>query len=399
MSSCTGVVIAYYNTLQQSGFFQAIVLMSERSLTDCFIERSASGFVSATQLNDILTMLNQNYQRTVKELHKLASMFWPSELSRQEAELSIIPKLIETQDQFIAILSVDVSRLEGLFQIVNSSNMSANLFLKHLLVLADFGGEMLQRLNSQFNSIFPLGKLDYLWNTQNYNYSFRVLPVLGQLNNTKLGISGKKLLENQPLSELHKDIIAVVLFSGSSIDEKTAEILAKCEIGNYIGLPDKLQKFIKQRYIWVSRITAGSQSNTLGQITQTLVKKYLEDNLDIPNINIKANGHLPGISHTESNDRPTTFDIVASKEDKYVGIEVSFQVTTNSVIQRKAGQAKSRFEQIQTLRYKIGYVLDGADNFQRENALKTICSYSHCTVAFSLKELDVLCSFLKEYFL
>ncbi|MEH2271189.1 MAG: hypothetical protein V7K68_22680 [Nostoc sp.] len=143
-------------------------------------------------MNKILTMLHPNYQRTVEELRKLASMFWPSELSRQEAELSIIPKLIETQDQFIAILSVDVSSLEGLFQIVNSSNMSANLFLKHLLVLADFGGEMLQRLNSQFNSIFPLGKLDYLWNTQNYNYSFRVLPVIGQLNNSKLGISGKK---------------------------------------------------------------------------------------------------------------------------------------------------------------------------------------------------------------
>lgn len=92
-----------------------------------------------------ITMLNHNYQRTVEELRNLASMFWPSELSRQEAELSIIPKLIETQDQFIAILSIEVSSLEDLFKIINSSKMSANLFLKHLLVLADFGGEMLQR--------------------------------------------------------------------------------------------------------------------------------------------------------------------------------------------------------------------------------------------------------------
>ncbi|MCC5616250.1 hypothetical protein LC605_14475 [Nostoc sp. CHAB 5836] len=45
MSSCTEVVIAYCNILQQSLFSQAIVLMSERSLTDCFIERSASSFV------------------------------------------------------------------------------------------------------------------------------------------------------------------------------------------------------------------------------------------------------------------------------------------------------------------------------------------------------------------
>ncbi|QSJ20930.1 restriction endonuclease [Nostoc sp. UHCC 0702] len=323
-------------------------------------------------------------------------MFWPSELSKQEAELSIIPKLIETQDQFIAILSIKATSLDALFQIIESSSLSANLFLKHLLVLADFGGEMLQRLNSQFNSLFPSRRLDFLWNTQSYSYNFRVLPVRGQLNNSKLGITGKKIIQKQPLSELHKDIIAVILFGSSFTDEKASEILAKCEIGNYIGLPDKLQKFIKQRYIWVSRITAGSQSNTLGQITQAFVKKYLEDNLDVPSVNIKPNGYLPGVSHREDNN-PTTFDIVVSKAEKYVAIEVSFQVTTNSVIERKAGQAKARFEQIETLGYKIGYVLDGAGNFQRDNALRIITSYSHCTVAFSREELDVLCSFLKEY--
>jgi len=344
-------------------------------------------------------MVNQNYRRTVEDLRKRASMFWSSELSKEEAELSIVPKLLETQDQFIAILGVGVSSLDGLFQIVDSSAFSANLFLKHLIVLADFGGEMLQRLNSQFNSIFPSRKLDYLWNAQNYCYNFRVLPMRGQLNNSKLGITGKKLLENKPLSDLYKDIIAVLLFGSSSTDEKTAEILAKCEIGNYIGQPDKLQKFLKHRYIWVSRITSGSQSNTLGQITQAVVKKYLSDNLDIPSVKIKQNGNLPGVSHNEDKNRLTTFDIVVSKEDKYVAIEVSFQVTTNSVIERKAGQAKSRFEQIENLGYKIGYVLDGAGNFQRENALKIICSYSHCTVAFSTYELDVLCDFLMEYFL
>ncbi|MDB9381979.1 restriction endonuclease [Nodularia spumigena CS-584] len=341
--------------------------------------------------------MNPVYQRNVEDLRQLASMFWPSELSKQEAELSVIPKLIETQDQFIAILSVSVSNLNGLFQIIESSSLPANLFLKHLLVLADFGGEMIQRLNSQFDSIFPSKRLDYLWDTKSYSYSFLVLPVSGQLNNNKLGITGKKILEDQPLSQLHKDVIALILFGSNSTNEKASEILVKCEIGNYIGRTDKLQQFIKQRYIWVSRITAGSQSNSLGQITQTFVKEYLENHLNLPNVNIKANGQIPGISHTEDNN-PTTFDIVLSQENKYVAIEVSFQVTTNSVIERKAGQAKSRFEQIEALGYKIGYVLDGAGNFQRENALRIICSYSHCTVAFSRDELDVFCDFLKEYF-
>lgn len=355
-----------------------------------------------------LIMCNQIYQRNVDDLRKLACMFWPSELSKQEAELSLIPKLIETQDQFIAILSVRVSHLDGLFQIIESCSLPANLFLKHLLVLADFGGEMIQRLNTQFDSIFPERRLDYLWNTKSYSYSFQVLPVQGRLSNTKLGINAKKILESinykdkkvlekSPLSLLHKDIIALLLFGGNSITEKAAEILFKCEIGNYIGITDKLQQFIRQRYIWVSRITAGSQSNNLGKITQSFVKKYLEDNLDIPSINIKANGQIPGVSHTEDN-KPTAFDIIVYKNNRYVAIEVSFQVTTNSVIERKAGQAKSRFDQIQTLGYKIAYVLDGAGNFERENALKIICSYSHCTVAFSGEELGLLCSFLQKYF-
>ncbi|MCC3557199.1 MAG: hypothetical protein JGK36_31780 [Microcoleus sp. PH2017_35_SFW_U_B] len=58
--------------------------------------------------------------------------------------------MIETQDQFIAILSVTVSELSGLFQIVNSSTLSGNMFLKDLIVLADFGGEMIKR--------YPLNK-------------------------------------------------------------------------------------------------------------------------------------------------------------------------------------------------------------------------------------------------
>jgi hypothetical protein len=94
----------------------------------------------------------------------------------------------------------------------------------------------------------------------------------------------------------------------------------------------------------------------------------------------------------------TSFDLVVSKGKKYVAIEVGFQVTTNSVIERKSGQAQSRFIQAEKAGHKIAYVLDGAGNFQRETALRNICAYSHCTVAFSKKELEVLCQFLREQF-
>ncbi|MBD2576550.1 restriction endonuclease [Oscillatoria sp. FACHB-1406] len=326
-------------------------------------------------------------------------MFWPLELSQQEAELSIVPKLIETQNQFVSILSIDVSNIEGLFQIINASQLSANLFLKHLVILSDFGGEMLQRLNSRFHSIFPSGNLEYIWHKGKQIYEFECLPCSGKLTNSKLGIDGKKLLQSRALSPLHKDIIAILLFGSNATQKRTAEILAKCEIGNYLGKPDALTRFLKQRYIWVSRITSGAQSNTLGNTTQNFVKKYIEEHLRINNIQIERDSHLPGIKHTgDDSEMFTTFDIVASEGTRFIAIEVSFQVTTNSVIERKAGQARSRFEQIERSGYKIAYVIDGAGNFERETALRTLCYYSHCTVTFCTSELDRLCDFLEEYF-
>jgi hypothetical protein len=342
-------------------------------------------------------MPQRNYQRTVPELRKLASMFWPSELSEEAAKLSVIPILLETQDEFIAILGVPIPDLLNLFQIVNASTFSGNLFLKHLVILADFGGEQLQRVNTNFEMLFPSGKMEYLWNGKSHIYSFQELPV-SNLTNSRLSISSKRLLKERKLDKLHQDVAAILIFGGACTNEVTAEILSKCQIGEYLGQPEKLEQFIKQRYIWVSRITMGSRSNNLGQLAQQFVLEYLKKNLEIENIELRSNGRIPGITHTdEQTNRPTSFDIVVSKNGRYVAVEVSFQVTTNSVIERKAGQSQARYNQVQNFGYKIAYVVDGAGNFQRETALGIICSYSHCTVAFSRTELNVLCKFIRGY--
>lgn len=342
-------------------------------------------------------MSRRNYQRTVSELQKLASMFWPSELSEEAAKLSVIPILLETQDEFIAILSVPVSDFHNLFTVVNASSFSGNLFLKHLVILADFGGEQLQRANSNFSMLFPANSMEYMWNGKHHTYEFQELPV-SSLTNSKLGISSKKLLKERELDNLLQDVVTILIFGSACTNEITAEVMSKCEIGEYLGQPEKLEKFIKQRYIWVSRITMGARSNNLGQLAQQFVLKYIEKNLDLEDIEFRSNGSIPGITHTdEQTNRPTSFDIVVSRGNKFVAIEVSFQVTTNSVIERKAGQAQARYKQIEDAGYKIAYVLDGAGNFQRETALRTICSYSHCTVAFSRSELNVLCEFIRGY--
>jgi len=73
-----------------------------------------------------------HFQRTFEELEQVASKFWPSELVELEADLSIVPTLLKTQDQFLSIIGVETPDLESLFVIVESATLPANLFLKHL---------------------------------------------------------------------------------------------------------------------------------------------------------------------------------------------------------------------------------------------------------------------------
>lgn len=342
------------------------------------------------------------YRRTVEQLETVASRFWPVELSEQEAKRSIMPTLLNTQDVFISILCLPVADIENTFNIIDNSTMPPGLFLKHLMVLADFGGEMFQRINKDFDTKFPNRSFTYLWNMDENRaeervYKFRVLPVKN-LNNSKLGVAGRRLMHRKPLPDLQKDAIALLLMGSAAVNEDVANVFAKCEIGQFLGKRRELEQFIRKRYIEVSRITRGSQSNTLGQLAQQFVQSYLHDRFG-NEVTITSNGKIPGVRHTDDNDdRETTFDIVLERNGSYVAIEVSFQVTTNSVIERKSGQARGRYDQIHQMGHKIAYVLDGAGNFQRTQALKTICDHSHCTVAFSTEEMQLLGRFVSECF-
>jgi hypothetical protein len=341
-----------------------------------------------------------NYAKTFEQLEAVASKFWPAEFSEIESTLSIIPLLLQTQDQFINIISVETPNLERLFTIVEASSFPANLFLKHLVILANFGGEMLQRVSAEFQTLFPSGELHYLWHGEQRTYKFSALPEK-KFSNKALNIDGKELFNDHSLDDLQKDAIALLLFGSaySDEDQEVASTLARCEIGEYLGQTEELTTFLKQRYIWVSRITGGATSNTLGQIAQNFVAEYISEHLGLENVKVHQGGRLPNVTHTnKTTGRMTAFDIVVTDSKKYVAIEVSFQVTTNSVIERKSGQAQARYEQAEKAGHKIAYVLDGAGNFQRKTALQPICSYSHCTVAFSRSELEVLCQFLREQF-
>lgn len=339
-------------------------------------------------------------KRTIEELHQSACLFWPEFLIRQQIDQSIIPVLIATQKQFLSILALELENPLDIFTALEISKLSANLFLKHLLILADFGGEKLQRLNQEFSLLFPQRELEYIWNNTQFSYRFQILPISGALSNQRLKVSSKKLLlTKQNLSELYKDIIVILLFAGDATNPKLSGIFKTwgCQIGQLMGKYDLLSEFIDQRYIYLSRITAGAKSNDLGQLMQNYIYQYLNEKLKPSNIQIECNSTIPGVSHQKIGKRDTNFDIVVNKGEKYIAIEISFQETTNSTIERKAGQAKSRFEQIDNLGHKIVYIIDGVGNFQRKSALNTIDEYSHLLLVFGDSELNNLQHFILDF--
>lgn len=336
------------------------------------------------------------YNRTIKELQQNAALWWPEELKKKNALANVLPLLLETQDDFLSLIRLSKKDPFQIFDLIQVAKFPGNLFLKHLVVLSDYGGEPIQRLGRSFTDIFPTDQegnyyFDFIWKAKKYKYHFEIFPIKG-LNNKKFGIDGDSLSTERELDSMTKDMIAILLF-GATSDFAEQGGLDSCEIGALLGNEEELRNFVKQRYILVSRITGGATANSLGQLAQTEIVEFLNADLGA-SYTVTRNGTIQLSGYDKKGGMP--FDIVVSNGEKLIGIEVSFQVTTNSTIERKAGQAADRFNLMHQEGHKIGYVLDGAGNFQRSSALSTICTNSDCTVAYTQSEFKVLSDWIKR---
>ena len=338
------------------------------------------------------------YNRTITELITKAALWWPEELKTKNALANVLPLLLKTQEDFLRLIVLSKNDPFQVFDLIKVAKYPANVFLKHLAVLADYGGEPIQRLGRSFKDIFPKDKgekgkyyFDFIWKEKTYRYEFKALPVNG-LNNKKLFIDGEGLIKEKELDNLMCDMIALLLFASTSDYAEHAGLIA-CEIGTMLGNEDALIRFVKQRYITVSRITGGATANSLGQLAQSEIVNFLTKELG-DKYKIIRNGYIMIDGYDKKGGMP--FDLVVEKGKKKVGIEVSFQVTTNSTIERKAGQAADRQALVHKNGYQIAYVLDGAGNFQRSSAISTICNHSDCTVAYTIAEFKVLSNWIKS---
>jgi hypothetical protein len=337
------------------------------------------------------------YNRSLEELKRHAVRFWPDELKQLAADVSVLPLLIESQEKFLSILTMADSNPEAWVQALPLSTLSGNLFLKHLMVLSDLGGEALNKV-APLSIYFPNGILEYFWKDSKYSYSFTDGLSCKSFANSSLKVDGRSIIQKPiALNPKMRDVVMLILFGAQSLNNNLPnDIRSRCVIGDLIGRADDLEKFVRQSYIRISRQIGGADSNALGQLAQRYVLDSLREFLP-ETWELQSNGSIPGVGHNDSGT-DSTFDVVIlTPSNLRFGIEISFQFTTNSVIERKAAQARERQVAVHNVNHFIAYVLDGAGNIDiRAAASRTICSFSDCTVAFSRSEIQYLAHFMLE---
>ncbi len=347
-------------------------------------------------------MSDDKYIRTIEDLEKLACNWWPAELRAEAQKMSILQYLLDTQEKFISILKLaNKNKPDKLFELLEASSFDYHLFLKHLILLTDLGAEQLQRINKDFADLFPDNQLRYILKNKELVYGFTKLPTKGKLDNKKMKTDSLEHLQGSAFDRvLCKDLIMLLIYGASSTRARTRAILYKCNSSDYLGDDTQIEDYVRKNYIRVSKIIAGKVSNDLGNIAQLYALQYLSKCLG-NEYHLQSNGKLPDVSENDGKSW-ATFDILVdrigdtSRHKKYVGVEVSFQETSNSVVERKSTIAHNRFVQVKTKRCYVAYIIDGIGNFSRSSAVKTLCENSDCNVAYTPEEFEVLADFIRE---
>lgn len=125
------------------------------------------------------------YARDLKELKKRAVLFWPKEILLREASASVLPLLLKTQDKFISVLNLADSAPDSWKNHIDSNEIKGNIFLKHLMVLSDLGGEALNKL-PPLHKYFKKGKMYYVWRNNPCEYKFQQIQNDVALTNRNL---------------------------------------------------------------------------------------------------------------------------------------------------------------------------------------------------------------------
>jgi len=326
-----------------------------------------------------------------ENLKKSGFWFWTKKIRSIKNEDSSLNELINTRDKFMEILEN-----ESLDTIVNSllnpeKPLAVKLTITHLMRATDGSAELLDRIKDYV--IFKkISKVTILKNGNTRDYNLKAI-----------GTSFKKKLSNEEISKaqdgLAEDIITILLFGSQFKEFQEFLTLKKLSLGKLIGDKKNLHSYFESLYLKVSRQASGISTAASGTGPQDVVEKKLQDYFKgNSNISKVSGSRIRGVG---SDPNGQQFDLVYEIKKNgaastFVAIEIAFQETTNSVIERKSKQAVQLFDVFNKKGHYLCFAVDGAGYFSRSKATKDIIKHSHLTVTFQDQELEKLCKFIED---
>lgn len=364
--------------------------------------------------------MNNKNTITLESLMDEGNWFWKKEIIKNSHGNLFADKLVEsaTSIQQVIKSSSEDNLIDNLRNLKDLSGhpLPPFIILKNLMISLDVSAEILDR-TAMYLRHFKINHLT----VDGKEKRFKVLgrEFSKQLSNNNI----EKLCSN---NDFFEDILLLLCFAANSDEFKEYETFDSFKLSSLLGKEDEFKDFLLHKTIesssQVKQLRAVANGNTL----QRYIKDKIETQLKEFNVKIAPNNRYLGIQQfdivlfkqTTPYTLPTPQSMFNKKKldkqeqlefnktcsqillpQKWAVIEVAFQETTNSTMERKSKQAANGlFNLIDLNNHKLIYILDGAGYFRRNVATNTIINYSHLTSTVSDEGIQRVINYLKEYF-
>ncbi len=319
-------------------------------------------------------MKNKDISKKLEYLKTTSSWFWSDEIIKPHSN----PLLLELENSYSTVIEALMKiNADLIVDELISLNIKRSLLLKHIMIFLDTSAETLDRAAMYIN-YKKFGGLT----VGNKFIQFK-----------KLGPSFYKNLNNEAIfnsdNNLTHDLLCILCYASQSKEFSHFETFNKCNLAIIVGDKNLLHKHL---YYLPLRSTAQIKqlrAVDFGLQLEIYIRNFLAPIIETLDLHYSNGNRYYG----------QQFDRVIEKDGKYIIIEIAFQETTNSTLERKGKQAKNGlFQQVDKNGDKLVYIVDGAGYFKRHNALSNIIEYSHFTCNVSQCNLQMLEEFIINYF-
>ncbi|MGE6369902.1 hypothetical protein ACQKDB_12310 [Planococcus kocurii] len=361
--------------------------------------------------------------KKIQELMDDANWFWSDSIIGNQQENVLIQHLVDTTIvvQDCVKKSTAENIVDNLMELENltGDKISRFLVLKNLMILLDVSAEILDRSVMFLNEkkISKLTVADKEFEFRKFGKGFKT-----QLSNNNI----YKLCEKD--DDFFHDVLQLILYASGSEELKNYNTFDSFKLGLLTGNEDVLETFILRRSIENSSQIKQLRAVAYGNGLQREVKNKLMEELSTLDVVIAPDNRYLGVQQFDivlykqpegvSAELPTPQSMFQKKklnkieaaeltdkraammmEWKWAIIEVSFQETTNSTMERKSKQAANGlYNSINDANHQLIYLIDGAGYFRRTKVIETLVNNSHQVQPLSPIGQQKIVEHLKLYF-